>query len=1079
MGKSSTRIGMTMVGVACLFVAVLSGAPRFTGYGPTAAAGAATYPTVDQSFLAALEWRPIGPFRGGRVTAVAGDPDDPLVFYMGTAHSGVWKTNDAGLFWRNVSDPFFKRAPVGAMEVSRSNPEVIYVAMGESEPRQDNTPGDGVYKSTDGGRTWTNVGLGEVRNFSKIRIHPTNPDLVYAAAMGDIFGTNPERGVFRTKDGGKTWQRVLFKSDRAAAFDLTMDPTNPDILFASLDQFQRFPWDETSGGPDSGLYKTTDGGDTWKEITRNPGLPKGVIGKIGVSISPARPTRVYAIIEAAEGGVYRSDDSGATWQKLFNDREQRREAASYLHITADTQDPDTVYVQHVQVWKSTDGGKTFTTGSMQHSDHHAMWIDPKNNKRIIDGSDGGASVTLNGGFSWSTINNQPTADLFSLAIDNQDPYVLYAAQNDGSHIGVPSRTGGGGISWPHYLDVAGGEGGQTAVKPDGSVVYACDRTTIIRQDRKTGRQQNISVWPEDQFGAPPKDVKYRFYYSFPTYLSPHDPNVLYTGAQYLFRTTDEGDSWQKISPDLSRNRVDKMQKIPGGPINSIASSLFYVSLIRTIAESPIAKGELWVGTDDSNIQVSKDAGQTWGNVSPKDLPEWTTITAIDVSAHDRGTAYVAGNRVRVSDQTPYFFKTTDYGRTWQKITNGIRENDFAYVIREDPVRQGLLFAGTETGAYASFDAGASWQSLQRNLPPVAVAYMQVKNNDLVVATHGRGFWIMDNIAALRQITSDVVLAPAHLFEVPAIERRGGGRGGFGGGRGAARVGVQYGSAGPMVMAYEDVRGPDGRSSRAYLMGGPNPPAGVPIEYYLKQAASGGATLTIVDAQGQAVQTFSSPARDGRVLPAAAGMNRFFWDMRYPGAREAPSPVQLAPFEASRPAAPVAPPGRYTARLTVGGQTYERAFEVRRDSRGGATDADLAAQFDLLVKIRDKVSESSDALIKLREERRRVEALEKGAAPPNARADIAAVLTKLRAIETELTRLTLSHSLEVTPKGLINKLGTLSGTVASGDARPTKQQYELFDDLSARIAVQVGEIQQLLAKQVPARTGSTANPAATR
>jgi photosystem II stability/assembly factor-like uncharacterized protein len=1066
MRKTSARFGVTVIGAACLFVAALSGASRFTGDGSKAAAGAATYPTADQSFLNALEWRPIGPFRGGRATAVAGDPDDPLVFYMGTAHGGVWKTNDAGLFWRNVSDPYFKRAPVGAMEVSRSNHEVIYVAMGESEPRQDDTPGDGVYKSTDGGRTWTNVGLREVRNFSKIRIHPTNPDIVYAAAMGDIFGTNPERGVFRTKDGGKTWQRVLFKSDRAVAFDLTMDPTNPNILFASLDQFQRFPWDENSGGPDSGLYKTTDGGDTWTEITRNPGLPKGLIGKIGLSISPPRPTRVYAIIEAVEGGVYRSDDSGATWQKLSDDREQRREAASYLHITADTQDPDTVYVQHVQVWKSTDGGKTFTTESRQHSDHHAMWIDPKNSKRIIDASDGGASVTLNGGLSWSTIDNQPTADLFSLAIDNRDPYNLYAAQNDGSHIGVPSRTTGGGISWPNYLEIPAGEGGQTAVKPDGSVVYACDRTTITRYDRQTGQQRNISVWPEDQFGAPPKDVKYRFYYSFPIYLSPHDPNVLYTGAQFLFRTTNEGDSWEKISPDLSRNRVDKMQKIPGGPINSLASSLFYVSLIRTIAESPVTKGELWVGTDDSNVQLSKDAGKTWENVSPKDLPEWTTITAIDVSPHDRGTAYVAGNRVRVSDLTPYFYKTTDYGRTWQKITNGIRENDFAYVIREDPVRQGLLFAGTETGAYVSFDAGASWQSLQRNLPPVAVAYMQVKNDDLVVATHGRGFWIMDTMAALRQITPEVVSAPAHLFEVPATERRGG-RGGFGGGRGAARAGVQFGSAGPMVMAYEDVRGPDGRSSRTYLTGGPNPPAGVPIEYYLKQPPSGEATLTIVDSQGHAVQKFSSQA--GRALPAAAGMNRFFWDMRYPGAREAASAVQLASFEASRPVPPVAPPGRYLARLIVGGQTYERPFEIRRDSRGTATDADLQAQFDLLVKIRDKVSETSDALTKLREVRRQFDTLEKTAATPTARADIAAAKTKLLAIETVLTRLTLSHSLEVTPKGLINKLGTLSGTVATGEAKPTRQQYELFDDLSARIAVQLRELQQLITKEVPGLT----------
>ena len=1073
MKKTCARFAVTAMAATCLFVVALSGASRHSAAGSTSATAAAPSPTVDASFLSALEWRPVGPFRGGRATAVAGDPDDPLTFYMATAHSGVWKTNDGGIYWRNVSDPYFKRAPVGAMEVSRSNRNVIYVATGESQPRQDLTPGDGVWKSTDAGQTWTNVGLKDVRHFSKIRIHPTNPDIVYAAAMGDIFSTNPERGIYRTKDGGKTWQRILFKSDRAAAFDLTMDPTNPKILFASLDQFQRWPWDETSGGPDSGLYKTIDGGDTWKEITKNPGLPTTIVGKIGVSISPAKPTRVYAIIEAAAGGVYRSDDSGATWQKVYDDREQRREAASYLHIYADTQNADTVYVQHVMVWKSTDGGKTFAGQSMQHSDHHAMWIDPKNNKRIIDASDGGASITLNGGYSWSSINNQPTADLFSLAIDDQDPYNLYGAQNDGSHIGVPSRTTGGGISWPHYIQVGGGEGGQTAVKPDGSVIFACDRTTISRVDLKTGRQRNVSVWPEDQFGAPPKDVKYRFYYSFPTYLSPHDPNVLYTGAQFLFRSTDDGESWQKISPDLSRNHQEKMQKIPGGPITSLASSLFYVSLIRTIAESPVTKGELWVGTDDSNVQLSKDDGITWENVGPKDLPDWTTITAIDLSRHAPGTAYFAGNRVRVSDLTPYFYKTTDYGKTWQKITNGIRADDFAYVIREDPVRQGLLFAGTETGAYVSFDAGATWQSLQKNLPPVAVAYMQVKHDDLVVATHGRGFWIMDNIAALRQITPEVTSAAAYLFNVPPTERRGGGgRGGFGGRAGAVRPGVQFGSAGPMTMAYEDVVGPNGQTRRNYLLGGPNPPAGVQIEYYLKQAPTGDATLTFLDAKGKEIQRFSSQAKDARRMPVQAGMNRFFWDMRYPGAREAPSPVPLASFEASRPVPPVAPPGRYTVRLSAGGQTYDRKFEIRRDSRAGVTDADLQAQFELLVKIRDKVSETSDVLVKVREAQKRVEAVEKTAA---GRPGIASVKEKLRAIETDLTRVTLSHPLEVTPKGLINKLGTLSGAVASGDNRPTKQQYELFDDLSARIAAKVREFDQLVKTEVTAITDNDPKP----
>lgn len=1057
MKKTSVSFCAAVISVLCLLVATPSGHLRTPGDGrSTATAGVVEYPSVDPSFLSALEWRSIGPFRGGRVTAVAGDPDDPLVFYMGTAHGGVWKTIDAGTYWRNVSDGFFKLSPVGAIDVSRSNHEVIYVGMGESEPRQDLTPGDGVYKSTDGGRTWANVGLGQTLHISKIRIHPTNPDIVYVAAMGDIFGTNPERGIYRTMDGGKTWQRILFKSDRACAFDLTIDPANPNVLFASLDQFQHLPWDENSGGPDSGLYKTTDGGTTWTDITRNPGLPKGTIGKIGLVISPPRPSRVYAIIEAADGGVYRSDDSGATWQKLFDDREQRREAASYLHITADTQDPDTVYVQHVEVWKSTDGGKTFATRPMQHSDHHAMWIDPKNARRIIDGSDGGASVTLNGGASWSTLDNQPTADLFSLAIDNRDPYWLYAAQNDSSHIAIPSRTDGSAIAWPACLEIGGGEGGQTAVKPDGSVVYACDRTTMMRYDRRTGLMRDISVWPEDEFGAPPKDVKQRFYYSFPVMMSPHDPNVLYTGSQYLFRTTDEGDSWERISPDLTRNRVDKMQKIPGGPITSLASSLFYVSLIRTIAESPLEKGHLWVGTDDSTVQVSRNGGKTWDNVSPKDLPEWTTVTAIDVSPHDPGTVYMAANRVRVSDRAPYFYKTTDYGRTWQKITSGIREDDFSYVIREDPVRQGLLYAGTETGAYVSFDAGATWQSLQRNLPPVAVAYMQVKNHDLVVATHGRGFWIMDNLDALRQITPEVASASVHLFDVGPATRRGG-RQGFGG-RGS-RPGVQFASADGMVVAFEDRPGPDGATRRTFLTAGQNPPSGALIEYYLKQSPTSEATLTFLDGAGRVIQRFSSQPKDNRRMPAGAGMNRFFWDMRYPNAREPASAVQLAGFEASRPVPPVAMSGQYAVRLAVGGQTYEKSFEIRKDPRITATDADFQAQFDLMVKIRDKVSQVSDALDKLRDFRRQLNGREQqGGAGMTA-----AIMRQLLAIEGQLTRLTGSHSLELGPKGLTNKLGTLSGAVARSDARPTRQMYALFEDLSARIDAQLGQLNEVMTK----------------
>jgi photosystem II stability/assembly factor-like uncharacterized protein len=1012
--------------------------------------GAVAQGTVDPSLLNALEWRSLGPPRGGRTSAVAGDAQDPLVFYFGSSHGGVWKTTDAGTYWRNVSDGFFKTAPVGAIDVSVSNASVIFVGTGEAITRQDITPGDGVYKSSDGGATWSHVGLKATRHISKVRIHPTNPDIVYVAAVGDIFSTNPERGVYRTKDGGKTWQRILFKSDRASAVDLVMDPANPNVLFASLDQLQRPPWDDISGGPDSGVYKSTDGGDTWTDITRTPGLPRGVIGKVGLALSPARPSRVWALVEAEAGAVFRSDDSGATWQRINDSRELRRWPSSYMHIVADTQDPDTVYVPSYDFLKSSDGGKTFAAMPMAHGDHHAVWIDPKNPKRMIEGNDGGATVTLNAGASWSTLNNQPTACLFGLAIDDNVPYRVYAAQNDSTHVSTPSRTRQGAISWMDNEVIPGGEGGQTAVKPDGSVVYAADRAGIDRVDRRTGQAANISVWPDDQFTFATRDVKYRFFYTLPVLLSPHNPGVLYTAANKVFRTTDEGSSWTEISPDLTRNRQDKMQKIPGGPVSSMWSSLYWVSLIQSLAESPLQRGELWVGTDDSTVQLSQNDGKTWQDVSPKDLPEWTTIATVEVSPHDRGTAYLAAHRYRVSDRSPYFYKTTDYGKTWQKITNGIREEDFARVIREDPVRRGLLYAGTETGVYASLNGGASWFSLQRNLPVVPAQYMQVKNNDLVVATHGRGFWILDNLSPLRQITNEVTSAPAHLFDITTTHRylpiqvlsprR------------PVRPGMQFARAGD-VVTYEDRKGVDGRVRRVFLNAGENPSGGVAIDYALKQP-TGEVTLTLVDVQGQVIRRFSSQANDAGWMPAEPGTNRFFWDMRYPGAREIPAPGGFVPAEYGRAQAPVATPGRYTARLSAGGRQYERTFEIARDPRLTATDDDLRAQFALMVEIRDRVTAITEAVERLRKARQQLE-------PRSRSGDAAAVdaLQKLQAIEAALTRLPGPSPYMLPPKALNNRLAALSGDVGGADARPTRQMYDVFKDLSGLVVDQVRRLDE--------------------
>ncbi len=999
---------------------------------------AAEYPSVDASFLSALDWRFVGPYRGGRVVAVAGHPDDPLVFYFGAAHGGVWKTTDAGMNWRNVSDGFIEFPAVGALDVSLSDPDVIFAGTGEGLQRQFISPGDGVYKSTDGGETWTNVGLKETRHISRLRVHPTNPDIVYVAAMGDMFGPNPDRGVYRTTDGGETWERILYRGETAGAVDLTIDTTNPKVVIAALNHHVTYPWDEVSGGPTTGLFKSTDGGDSWIDITRNPGMPKGLVGKICIAISPARSNRVYAFIEAdeGEGGIYRSDDGGSTWQMTHQDPGKMEIPNSYNHITADPQDPDVVYIQPITgLQKSTDAGQTFKKVPMENWDPHALWIDPNDSRRMIEGGDGGASVTLNGGQSWSSLRNQPTADLLSLAVDDQEPYWVYGAQNDNSHIAIPSRTDDRSIGWSHYVPLPVGEGGQTAVKPDGSVVYANDRSRTVRFDRETGQAPQISVWPEWVFGTPAKDIKYRFYYSFPVLLSPHDPGVLYTAAQYLFRSIDEGQSWDRISPDLTRNRQDVMGEISGGPISSNASSLFHVSVIRTIAESPLEEGELWVGTDDSTVQVSKDGGPNWLDVSPPDLPEWTTITAIEVSRHQPGRVYISGEGHRVSDRTPYLYKTTDYGATWQRITDGIRENDYSWVIREDLVRPGLLYAGTETGAYVSFDDGDSWQSLQSNLPPVMVMQMLVKDDDLVVATHGRGFWILDNISSLRAITPEVAAAPVHLFEVvPAIRNLRGGRGWTG------------------------------------LTGGArNPPSGVMIEYYLARSADNEVTMTIAEADGDVIKEFPSGSDEGSGPLADVGMNRFIWDMRYPGTVMPPPSGSLDGFmsvDYSPPTSPIAPPGSYRVRLTVDGEVFEQPFEIHKDPRVKASDADLRAQFDLMVDIRDRFSEVSDTVIKIREiraklEERRTEMSE------DSRVKAEAILEQFRQIEGILMIWMGSeaHPMMWSPPGLTEKLSSLSGAVSSGDAKPTESMYAVFEDLSKRFEVQRSRLNQTIEQEI--------------
>jgi photosystem II stability/assembly factor-like uncharacterized protein len=1070
---------------------------------------------LDVATLKALEWRPVGPFRGGRVVAVAGDPERAQVFYFGSTGGGVWKTTDGGVFWQNVSDGYFKRASVGAIAVAQADPNVIYVGMGETTIRGNVSHGDGVYRSTDGGRTWMHLGLAETRNIAKVRVHPRDPDLVYVAALGHAHGPNPERGVYRSRDGGRTWEQLLFRSEKAGAIDLAMDPNNPRILYAAFWEAHRGPHYLNSGGPDSSLYRSTDGGDSWTEITRAKGLPKGVLGKIGLAVSPAREGRVWAIVEAEDGAVFRSDDGGESWERLSEDRNLRQRAWYYHHIYADPQDPETVWVLNVECWKSTDGGATFSSVPVPHGDNHDLWIDPRDPQRMIEGNDGGGTVTFNGGETWSNIYNQPTAEFYHVTADNQVPYRLYGAQQDNTTISVASRSPLSGITRSDWYEIGGGESGYIAVRPDDpNIVYAGSYLGFVtRYDHRTGQTRNIMVWPEMTLGAGAKEAKYRFQWTAPIVLSPHDPNELYVTGNHVFRSRDEGASWEIISPDLTRNDPTRLES-SGGPITQDNTGAEYYCTVFAFAESPAQRGILWAGSDDGLVHVSRDGGATWENVTAKgkDLPEWALISIVEPSPHDPATAYVAATRYKHDDFAPYLYKTNDYGKTWRSITNGIPEDDFTRVIREDPERQGLLYAGTETGVYVSFDDGANWQRLQNNLPVVPIHDLVVKDGDLVLATHGRSFWILDDLTPLRELAGSTANG-ARLFRPRRTIRFKTARG-FG--HPPAR-GKSYRMTGATMVAYTMTEQPTGEKTETYLDAGRNPPDGVVVYYALPERPQGEVKLTFLDAAGQEIKTFTSkpdeeekgkqdtgesaasapatttPAVAGEAhespleqatgteqdeaeeegkeprVPKEAGLNRFVWNMRYPEATKVKDDKSME--FVGGVTGPVAPPGTYQVRLTVGDETLTESFELARDARTGATDEDLRAQFELLCQIRDKLSETHDAINELRSIRQQVEEWERRA---KGQLTLAAVATaakglkeKLTAVEEELIQVKAKSRQDTLnyPLKLNAKLAGVAGVVASADAAPTRQAHEVFADLSARIDQQLIRLREVTTADV--------------
>ncbi len=850
---------------------------------------------VDFNALKELKYRNIGPFRGGRVLAVSGVTSRPNTYFFGATGGGIWKTADGGSSWLPVADGQLKTGSVGALAISESEPNVIYAGMGEACVRGNVSNGDGVYKSVDGGKTWTNIGLADSYHIGRIAIDPRNADVVFVAALGHLFGPNEERGVYRTKDGGKTWKNVLYRDAGTGAVDLAMDPGNPNLIYASLWQVRRKPWTLDSGGNGSGLFQSTDGGDTWKEITRNPGMPKGILGRIGVAISPANSERVWAIVEAAEGGVYRTDDGGKTWTRTNQDNTLRQRAWYYSHIFADPKSADTVYALNTSMWKSIDGGKTFSLIRAPHGDRHGLWIAPNDANRMIESDDGGATISSDGGKTWSSEDNQPTAQFYRVAMDRDYPYHVYGAQQDNSTVRIASRSDEGAIGERDWYPVGGGESGWIAPDPTNSqIVYAGSYDGLLtRYDHSTGVTRDVTVWPDNPMGYGAEGMKYRFQWDFPLLYSPHDAKKLYAGGNVLFETENEGRSWTAISGDLTRD--DKSKQGPaGGPITKDNSGVEYYDTIFTVAESPLEKGLIWAGSDDGLIHVTRDAGKHWTNVTPKAMPEWIQINSIEASPHEAGTAYVAATMYKWDDFKPYLFVTRDYGKTWMGIDNGIPAKSFTRVIREDPNRKGLLVAGTELGMYISFDDGAAWRPFQLNLPvvPITDLAFDKRERELVVATQGRAFWILDDVPLLYQLSPEVLGEAAHLFQPKDA-----------------------------IRGLESSPVPAGRPL------GQNPPAGAAIYYSFKEKPKGEATLEILDADGKLVKKFSSgekkedapadpeeeafgPRGPGEKLPAEAGLNRFVWNLRYADAVKFPGMI----FWAGSVTGPTAAPGKYTAKL---------------------------------------------------------------------------------------------------------------------------------------------------------------------
>lgn len=997
-------------------------------------------PQIPEELYSSLEYRLVGPFRGGRSAAVTGVPGEPNLFYFGATGGGVWKTTDGGRTWKNISDGYFGGS-IGSVEVAQSDPNVIYVGGGEKTLRGNVSSGYGIWKTEDAGKTWQKAGLEKSRHVPRIRVHPRDYNTVYAAVLGNIYKTTKERGVYKSTDGGQSWKQVLFVNDQAGAVDLTFDPNNPRILYASTWRAQRTPYSLSSGGEGSALWKSTDSGETWMEISKNKGFPKDTLGIIGVSVSPVNSERVFAIVENKEkGGLYRSDDGGETWTQVNSERKLRQRAWYYTRVYADTEDEDVVYVLNVRYHRSTDGGKSFNTFNAPHGDHHDLWIAPENSNRMIIGDDGGAQVSYDAGETWSTYYNQPTAQFYRVTTDNAFPYRIYVAQQDNSTVRINHRSDGGSIDEDDWEPTAGGESAHIAIDPaNNNIVYGGSYggfLTRVNHDKRTVR--GINVWPDNPMGYGAEGMKYRFQWNFPIIFSKHDPKKLYTFSNHVHLSTDEGQSWELLSGDLTRNDPDKLVS-SGGPITQDNTGVEYYCTIFAAQESPLKEGLMWVGSDDGLVHITQDGGQSWQNVTPTGMPEWMMINSVEPSAFDEGTCYVAGTRYKLGDFAPYLYKTTDYGKTWAKITTGIETEHFTRVVREDPKRKGLLYAGTETGMYISFNDGTSWDKFQLNLPIVPITDLALKDNNLVVATQGRSVWIIDDLTVLHQLVSNDSGTDMKLFAPKDSYRT----------KGRARS-----------------------KENPSLTEGQNHPSGVVTHFYLKNfdKEEDEVQLTYLSRSGDTLANFSTKAKDKKkMLKVEKGGNTHNWDTRGKGAERLDGMILWA---ASLNGAK-AVPGDYKVSLNVNGKQQTENFKIVPDPRAEVSVADMKKQFDFITDVNTSIDKAHQSIKKIRKINAKLDVFTKQYKDNEATAALVEKAKKMKEGFSEVEKAlyqTKNRSNQDPlnfPIKLTNKLGHLNRLVSIDDFPPTAQDIAVKNEMTTKINAQLAAFDKLVEEEMKA------------